>query len=313
LKLHHELPHPESAYALERAAHPLAVAIGFFDGFHLGHRSIIRELLRMRQPGERAAVVTFRDHPAAFLRPGQEPALIMTLDERINSFARAGVDEAFILRFDASLATLEPSTFLDETLVSRIGARAMVVGENFRFGAKRAGDIAFARSHLHERGLRFAAVPNQLDNGERVSSTRVRNAIDAGDLATTDRLLGSSFTVRGRVALGFGRGHDLGFPTANIDVPAEKMLPPDGVYATTGRHDGRDYRGLVSIGTNPTFAGAQRTVEAWLLDFSGSLYGEELALRDFRFIRAQQRFESVGALLQQMRADAATIRFPSFI
>jgi riboflavin kinase/FMN adenylyltransferase len=186
------------------------------------------------------------------------------------------------------------------------------VGENFRFGAKRAGDIAFAREHLGERGLRFVAVPNALDDGERISSTRIRGVVAAGDLATADRLLGASFTLRGRVALGFGRGHDLGFPTANIVVPTEKMVPPDGVYRITGRHDGRDYRGLVSIGTNPTFAGTTRTVEAWLLDFRGSLYGEELSLRDFRYVRAQARFANVEALLEQMRADAATVRFPSF-
>ncbi len=236
----------------------------------------------------------------------------MTLEERINSLARAGVDEAFVLRFDASLATLDPQAFLDDTLVGRIRARAMVVGENFRFGAKRAGDTAFARKHLHERGLRFVAVPNELDAGERVSSTRVRAAIAAADLANADRMLGAAYTVRGSVELGFGRGHDLGFPTANIAVPNDKLLPPDGIYGITARYDGRDYRGLVSIGTNPTFAGTQRTVEAWLLDFFGSLYGEELALRDFRFVRAQQRFDTVDGLLEQMRADAATVRFPSF-
>ncbi len=313
MKIYHQLPDREPAYAAERAAHPLVVAIGFFDGFHRGHRAIVRELLRVRQPGERAAVITFRDHPAAFLRPGQEPPLIMTLEERINSFARAGVDEAFVLPFDASLASLGPAAFLDEALVARIGARAMVVGENFRFGARRAGDAAFARTHLTERGLRFVAVANEDDDGERVSSTRVRAAIAQADLATADRLLGASYSVRGRVVLGYGRGHDLGFPTANIAAPPEKLLPPDGVYAVTGRHDGRDYRGLVSIGTNPTFGGSQRTVEAWLLDYWGSLYGEELALRDLRFVRAQQRFATVEELLEQMRADAATIRFPSFI
>ncbi len=308
MKIHHELP----SEPVTDGAHRLVVAIGFFDGFHRGHRAIIRELLKMRQPGERTAVVTFRDHPSTFLRPGQEPPLLMTLEERINSFARAGVDQTFLLRFDASIASLGPQAFLDETLVSRIGASGVVVGENFRFGAKRSGDIALARDHLAARGLRFAAVPNALDADERISSTRIRAAVAATDLETADRLLGTSYTVRGTVALGFGRGHDLGFPTANIVVPAQKMLPPDGVYRITARHDGRDYRGLVSIGTNPTFAGTQRTVEAWLLDYSGSLYGEEIALRDFRFVRGQQKFASVAALLAQMHADAATVRYPSF-
>ncbi|GAC1537781.1 MAG: bifunctional riboflavin kinase/FAD synthetase [Candidatus Velthaea sp.] len=304
MKIHHALP--------ERERRPLVVAIGFFDGFHLGHRAIVRELRAIRQPGERAAVLTFRNHPAAFLRPGTEPPLISTLEERVNAFAQAGIDEAFVLPFDATIAGLDPVAFLDDILIGGIGARAMVVGANFRFGAKRAGDVGFAKQHLAQRGVRFAAVDNALDHGERVSSTRVRAAIEAADFATADRLLGASYGVRGRVSLGFGRGHDLGFPTANIVVAPEKLLPPDGVYRILGRHDGRDYSGLVSIGTNPTFAGMERTVEAWLLDFNGSLYGEELALREFRFVRGQQRFETVDALVEQMRADAASVRFPSF-
>ncbi|HEY6235831.1 MAG TPA: riboflavin kinase, partial [Candidatus Elarobacter sp.] len=187
----------------------------------------------------------------------------------------------------------------------------MVVGANFRFGHKRAGDVAFATEHLRERGRTIVAVPNSVDDGERVSSTRIRAAVQAGELELADRLLGAPYTVRGSVAFGAGRGHDLGYPTANVVVPAHKLLPPDGVYRVTGRHDGRDYIGLVSIGTNPTFDGTARTVEAWLLDFNGALYGEELALRDFRFLRAQRRFDSVDELVAQMRDDASEVRFPT--
>jgi riboflavin kinase/FMN adenylyltransferase len=312
VKIHHQLPDLTEAYRAQRRAHPLVVAIGVFDGFHLGHKAIVREAVRARRPGERVAVLTFREHPTTFLRPGSEPPMICTLEERINAFANAGVDEAFVLPFDASIATLEPARFLDDTLIERIGARAMVVGENFRFGAKRAGDVAFAHGHLATRGLTCIGVPNTLVDGERVSSTRIRAAISSADLALADRLLGDSYTLRGTVTLGFGRGHDLGFPTANLAVPAHKLIPPDGVYRITARSDGRDYLGLVSIGTNPTFNGSARTVEAWLLDFNGSLYGQDVALREFRFVRAQQRFDSVDGLLEQMHADAATVRFPSF-
>ncbi len=304
MKVHHSLPEraPERAFV---------VAVGFFDGFHRGHRAIVRQALRERRAGERSAVLTFREHPAAFLRPGHEPPMIATLEERVNAFARAGIDEAFVLPFDASVASLTPGQFLDETLVARLGARAMVVGENFRFGHKRAGDVAFARAHLRERGGTVVAVPNTMDGGERVSSTRIRAAVQAGELDVADRLLGAPYTVRGAVAFGAGRGHDLGYPTANVVVPPQKLLPPDGVYRVTGRHDGRDYLGLVSIGTNPTFDGAARTVEAWLLDFNGGLYGEELALRDFRFLRAQRRFDSADELVAQMRDDASEVRFPT--
>jgi riboflavin kinase/FMN adenylyltransferase len=306
VKVHHVLPDrpPERAFV---------VAIGFFDGFHRGHRAIVREALRLRRAGERSAVLTFREHPAAFLRPGQEPPMIATLDERVNAFARAGIDDAYVLPFDAAIASLSPAQFLDDTLIARMNARAMVVGVNFRFGHKRAGDVAFARDHLRTREREIVAVPNTLDAGERVSSTRIRAAIQAGDLEGADRLLGAPYTVRGVVAFGAGRGHDLGYPTANVAVAPGKLLPPDGVYRITGRHDGRDYLGLVSIGTNPTFSGTARTVEAWLLDFNGALYGEELALRDFRFVREQRRFDSVDALIAQMREDAATVKFPTVV
>ncbi len=306
MKVHHALPEraPERSFV---------VAIGFFDGFHRGHRAIVREALRLRRAGERTAVLTFREHPSAFLRPGQEPPMIATLEERVNAFARAGIDEAFVLPFDAAIASLSPAQFLDETLIGRLSARAMVVGANFRFGHKRAGDVAFAREHLRERGREMVGVPNTLDGGERVSSTRIRAAIAAGDLETADRLLGVPYTVRGSVAFGAGRGHDLGYPTANVAVSPQKMLPPDGVYRVTGRHEGRDYLGLVSIGTNPTFDGAARTVEAWLLDFNGALYGEELALRNFRFVRAQRRFDSVDELVAQMHDDASTVKFPTVV
>jgi riboflavin kinase/FMN adenylyltransferase len=311
VKLHYVLPRDE-AYRAERTRHPLCVAIGVFDGYHLGHQAIVRRLLHERRAGERTAVITFGEHPARLLRPSDIPPQIATLSERINAFARAGVDEAFVLSFDAAFAALSPEAFLQDVVIDALGVRAMVVGENFRFGAKRAGDMDFARAYFGARGRTAVGVENALLDGERVSSTRVRAAIAAADMAQVDALLGGSYSVRGAVAFGAGRGHDLGFPTANITVAPEKMLPPDGVYAITGRHDGRDYPGLVSIGTNPTFDGRERTVEAWLLDFHGSLYGEELALRDFRFLREQRRFASVEELLVQIHADADAVPYPTF-
>lgn len=306
MKIHHVLPErpPER---------PRVVAIGFFDGFHRGHRAIIREALRLRRARERSAVLTFREHPSAFLRPGQEPPLIATLEERINAFARAGIDEAYVLPFDDAIASLSPQRFLDDVLVGRIGARAMVVGAGFRFGQKRVGDVSFAHAHFAERGRIAVGVAPEADEEGRISSTRIRAAIQRGDLETADRLLGAPYSLRGAVTFGEGRGHDLGFPTANVAVSARKLLPPDGVYRITARHDGRDYLGLVSIGTNPTFNGIGRTVEAWLLDFHGAMYGEELVLRDFRFVRPQKTFASAEELVAQMHEDAATVTFPTVV
>jgi riboflavin kinase/FMN adenylyltransferase len=306
LKIHHGLV-PSAA-----GARPLVLAIGFFDGLHRGHRALARALLRLRRPGYRAAVLTFRNHPASFLRPGFEPPLISTLEERIDLLASTGIDELYLSNFDAQIAHTDARIFLLQVLHQQLGVRALVVGENFRFGKSRAGDAAVAREVLGPLGIEVVAVPPLLDEDERISSTRVRGSIARGDFATANRLLGEPWTLRGRVVLGAGRGHDLGFPTANLAIPAEKMLPVDGVYAARARHDGRDHRALVSIGTNPTFDGRARSVEAWLVDFQRTIYGEELALRDLSFVREQRRFAGVDELLAQMHEDVSHVRFPTF-
>jgi riboflavin kinase/FMN adenylyltransferase len=303
VKIHHALA--------PRSGPPIVLAVGFFDGYHLGHREIIRALLRLRKPGYRAAVLTFRDHPARYLRPGDEPPLIMTTEERINALADAGVEELYLLTFDASFASLAPQVFIAEVLHATLGARGVVVGENFRYGKGRAGGVADAAAQLASLGVTFVAVPNVAYEGVRISSTRIREALVRGDVALADAMLALPYSIEGRVELGAGRGHDLGFPTANLAVPTEKLLPKDGVYAVTARYDGRDYRGLVSIGTNPTFDGRARTVEVWMLDFKRSIYGASLAIRDFRFVREQRRFASLEALREQMLADAATVGFPT--
>jgi riboflavin kinase/FMN adenylyltransferase len=219
----------------------------------------------------------------------------------------------YLLPFDERIARLSGEEFLEKMLVEHLKISALVFGENFRFGAGRSGDAALAGRVLGARGVTVSAVAPVLEGAERVSSTRVRAAIEGGDLARADALLGEAYTLRGRVALGEGRGHDLGFPTANLVVPSEKTLPKDGVYTIVGRYAGRDYPGLVSIGDKPTFGGGKKAIEAWLLDFQETVYGEEVSLRDFRFIREQRRFASVDELLVQMREDAAHVRFPSFI
>jgi len=291
---------------------PLVLAIGFFDGFHRGHREIVKALLRLRRPGYRAAVLTFRNHPATHLRPEHVPAPLTTLEERVNMLASTGIDELYLVPFDDRIASIEARVFLEDVLVERLAVRALVFGEDFRFGAKRGGDARLAATILRARDVTVHAVPPVLDRGEPVSSTRIRTALASGDFETVNRLLGESYALRGRVVLGQGRGHDLGFPTANLDVPQEKTLPRDGVYRAVARHDGRDYQALVSIGDNPTFGAGPKTVEAWLLDFDGSLYGRELALRDFHFIREQRTFASADELVVQMQEDATRVHFPVF-
>jgi riboflavin kinase/FMN adenylyltransferase len=290
---------------------PLVLAIGFFDGFHRGHRELARRTRRLRKPGWRCGVLTFSNHPATHLHPGMEPPLLCTPEERLRLFATAGFEECFFVTFDASVATLSPQAFLD-ILVRRLGVRGVVVGTTFRFGHKRAGDAATMEEYLGARDVTFVPVEHVSDGGERISSTRIRALVRAGNLAEADRLLGGvGYEIRGAVEIGAGRGHGLGFPTANVRVPA-KLLPKDGVYTAAALFDGRDYPALVSIGTNPQFDGAARTVEAWLRDFHSTIYGSELALRDFRYVREQRLFDGVGELVEQMHRDRQTIGYPSY-
>jgi len=300
-------------YALERTSQtPLVIAIGFFDGMHRGHQDIARQTLRLRKPGWRAAALTFSNHPASFLRPGKEPPLICTPEERIDLIARAGFDECFFVPFDERIASQQAVRFLRETLIGDLGVRGVVVGINFRFGHKRTGDTALMANIFGDAGVTFVPVANTPDEfGDRISSTRIRTCIEQGKLGEADEMLGHSYELRGRVELGAGRGHDLGFPTANIAVPS-KLLPKDGVYSATARYDGRDYASLVSIGTNPTFDGQHRTIEAWVRDFHETIYGREMALRDLRFVRDQQRFASVDDLLAKMNDDLGAVAYPSY-
>ncbi|MBV9332809.1 MAG: riboflavin biosynthesis protein RibF [Candidatus Eremiobacteraeota bacterium] len=303
MNVHHELT--------RESTRPLVLAIGFFDGFHRGHRELARRALRLRRPGWRCGLLTFENHPATHLRPGSEPDLLCTPQERLELFGRAGFEECFFVPFDERIATLSPDEFL-QLLLEHLHVAAVVVGTTFRFGHKRTGDVAVMTEFLERHGASAVAVSPVCDGGERISSTRIRTLVRDGELVRADELLGGTgYELRGPVEVGAGRGHALGFPTANLRVPG-KLLPKDGVYAATARYDGRDYAALVSIGSNPQFGGGERTVEAWLRDFQLTIYGRELALRDFRYLREQRLFAGVGELVKQMQCDLQAIGYPSY-
>ncbi|HET9029446.1 MAG TPA: riboflavin biosynthesis protein RibF [Candidatus Aquilonibacter sp.] len=302
MKIYHEL--------FRENERPLSLAIGFFDGMHRGHQEIARAAFRMRKPGWRSGVLTFANHPATHLRPGSEPPMLTTNDERIDWFGKMGFEECFFVPFDDAVALMPAQAFL-EKLVDALGVRAVAVGDTFRFGHKRGGDTALMREVFATRDVACSAVPAVLDDGERISSTRIRSLVGDGKLDLADHLLGHAYELRGEVELGFGRGHDLGFPTANLRAPA-KLLPKDGVYSAVARHDGRDYAALVSIGTNPQFDGSKRTIEVWMRDFHETIYGHQLALRDLRYVREQRVFASVDELIVQMRTDLAAVAYPVY-
>ena len=266
------------------------VAVGTFDGVHLGH---LRVIDAARAAGLRTAVVTFDPHPRAVL--GNDVELLTTLERRLELFAAAGVDDVVVLEFDAALAHLEATEFA-ELILRGMGAEIVAAGETFRFGHDRQGDLTMLESL--EFDVRRVPVLGS------VSSSRIRELLHAGEPHGAARLLGRPAEVEGIVVHGDGRGRELGFPTANLDVPPGLLIPPDGVYAGWTR----DRLAAISVGTNPQFDGVDRRVEAHLLDFDDDLYDQRLVVEIWSWLRGQMRFESVEALVEHIAADVAQAR-----
>lgn len=286
------------------------VSIGFFDGVHRGHQSIIRRAVRQAQHAAlRSVVVTFDRHPMEVVQPGSQPQLLMTLGRRARTIAAVGVDLVVVLPFDDELRHRSPEEFVQHVLGSPLSARRVVVGSNFRFGHKAAGDVALLDELGARHGFSTEGVTLLQIDGVVVSSTQVRRLLEAGDVAVAARMLGRPHTVDGVVVRGDRRGLTLGFPTANLQVSRRVQIPATGVYAGACHlPDGREVAAVTNIGTNPTFGGQQLRVEAHLLDFGEDVYGVEAAI-DFRHrIRAEQRFDGPAALVEQIHADVRRAR-----
>jgi riboflavin kinase/FMN adenylyltransferase len=292
-----------------------AVTIGFFDGVHLGHQVVIGEVRRLAaELGARSAVVTFDRHPASVVRPESAPKLLTTLDQRLELLAATGVDYAVVVHFDEDRSLESAEDFVRHELVDCLGARAVVVGADFHFGHGRKGDVALLERMGAEHGFEvdgIELVASGAEGARSVSSTAIRAALADGDVADANRMLGRPHEVRGVVQPGDQRGRELGFPTANVAVPDELLLPADGIYAGWYvRPDGTALPTAISLGRRPTFYEAQpySLLEAHVLDFAGDLYGEEAAVRFVARLRGEERFESVEALVEQIGRDVARAR-----
>ncbi len=286
----------------------LLLTIGVFDGVHIGHRAVLARLTSQRKAGLIAGALTFEGHPQEFLEPGAAPKYITTVDEKVNLLDACGLDVLFLLPFDERIQSLSAEKFLRDVLLTRLRTRMLVVGDRWRFGRGRAGDGALAQRILNAANCGFEAAPLLERDGEKVSSSRIRALIGRHAFSEAEALLGSAYRLSGLVKPGEGRGHRLGFPTANLEVPHRKLLPGSGVYAAVARHDGRDWAAAVSVGDKPTFGGTQMLIEAHLLGFAASIYGEQLSLRDWRFLRQQQRYDSAADLRAQIERDVAQTR-----
>jgi riboflavin kinase/FMN adenylyltransferase len=279
-----------------------AVAVGTFDGVHLGHRRVIASAVETaRARGLPATVVTFEPHPLKVLTPDDPPLLLATEPIKRDLIAGLGVDELVVLRFDDQLARMSPERFRDDVLVDRLAARHVSVGENFRFGHQARGDAAL----LRERGdLDVAVVPLFERLGEPVSSSRIRRRIGEGRISEANELLGSPFQLEGTVVKGAARGRTLGIPTANLAPSPDALLPAGGVYAGTAL----GHPAAINVGVRPTFeSDGTLLVEAYLVNFDGDLYDSTLRLQFLERLRDEESFASAEELVEQMRRDVERV------
>ena len=288
---------------------PCAVTIGVFDGVHRGHRELISRAVELAAKRELPCVLmTFDPHPSEVVRPGSHPAQLTTLQRRAELVEELGVDVFCVLPFTPELSRMPADVFVHELLVEQLHVAAVVVGENFTFGKGAAGDVTLLRTLGNRFG--FTAEGESLLTEDHLvySSTYIRACIDAGDVVAAEHALGRPHRLEGIVVRGDGRGRDLGFPTANLSTPKFAAVPADGVYACRFIQGGKVRDAAVSVGTNPTFSGRERRVEAFVLDVNEDFYGQRVALDFVARLRGQLKFDSSDDLVVQMREDVEQAR-----
>jgi riboflavin kinase/FMN adenylyltransferase len=289
-------------------APPSVVAQGTFDGVHLGHQAVIRTAVqRARRLDAQPVAVTFDPNPLAVLRPSEAPTELLPVDERLERIAELGLEVCLVIPFTAQFAEVDAEAYVKDVLLSLLRAREIVVGFNHAFGRGARGTPELLARTAGAAGVRVHVVPPFQVNGHAVSSTSIREALRQGDVRQAASLLGRAYTLRGVVARGAARGRTLGFPTANLVAPPGLSVA-DGVYAARAHWDRESAAAVVNVGVRPTFDGATRLVEAYLLDASPDLYGRRLTLAFLDRIRGERRFESPEALRAQIAEDVVTAR-----
>ncbi|HEX5257506.1 MAG TPA: bifunctional riboflavin kinase/FAD synthetase [Sphingomicrobium sp.] len=285
------------------------VALGNFDGFHLGHQAVVsRAVARAFHERRPAIVATFDPHPVKFFRPDVPPFRLTSLDQREALFDHAGADAMLVFEFGERLRSTTAEDFVGKLLAQEIGAAGVVTGDDFGFGKGRAGNVELLRRLGPAHGIAAEAVAPVLIDGVRVSSGRVREALEAGDTATTTHFLSRDYAIRGVVQDGDKRGRELGYPTANLDL-GDYQRPKYGIYAVrVTLDDGSEHPGVASVGVRPTFDPPRELLEAHLFGFSGDLYGRTVEVALHAFIREERKFDSVDALVAEMKADEAQAR-----
>lgn len=286
------------------------VAIGTFDGVHVGHQAIIRTAVEDGRTHNRPTLVfTFDRHPQELLAPERAPGCLTTPEQRNRLIEALEADGLVVARFDRSLSELSPDAFVERVLKGLLGAQSVVVGEGFAFGKARAGTIAFLQQAQERYGFTLHALAPISVGGDAASSTRARQALQEGDIAGAEAILGHPYLLAGVVVTGKRLGRTIGYPTANLQLLVRQVVPADGIYAVMAHfEDGRQIGGACSIGERPTVPGAGRSIETYLFDFYEDIYGCRIALRFLARLRAEARFDSLEALQEQIAADVRQAR-----
>jgi riboflavin kinase / FMN adenylyltransferase len=299
-----EPPRPP-AYPLPRLSNGATATVGSFDGVHLGHQAVLREIdRRAREAGRASVLVTVDPHPLEVVNPDAAPLLLTTGPERLEILAQSPLDYVVILRFDRRLAGLTPEGFVREVLLGRCAVRELVIGHDHGFGRGRSGDVDTLRTLGDRLGFAVDVVDPVDFGGQPVSSSRIRRAVTGGDLTSAAAMLGRPYGVVGRVGQGERRGRLFGVPTINLsELSPRKLLPPDGVYAVRVEWRGGSAGGMMNQGPRPTFQDGRRVLEAHIFDFDGDLYGEWVRIEWVERLRDIERFGSVEQLQRQLERD----------
>jgi len=284
------------------------LTLGNFDGVHLGHQAIFKQVVAWAfNIGGSSVVFTFEPHPLKVLAPHRSPKLLSTFREKMEQIEAAGMDAVICARFTPEFASQNPEDFVREVLVDKIGAKAIFIGHDYTFGKNRQGDIPFLRAAGARYGFEVHVVDPVKVEGITVSSTKIRKLIMDGEVCLASKLLGRPYSIEGTVIPGHSRGRDIGFPTANITTPNE-LPPKEGVYAVTVEVEGKLYKGAANIGANPTFGDETPSYETHILDFSDDLYGKFLKMKFIKRVRDEVKFKSVEELVERIKKDVEIVR-----
>jgi len=285
------------------------VTIGMYDGVHRGHQHLLEATVRRAHAaGISSVAVTFDPHPSEVVRPGSHPPILTSVNRKAELLAELGLDALCVIPFTADFSRLRPDEFVHSALVAHLHAAAVVVGENFRFGHRAQGTVDTLRELGERFGFQTESVGILRAGDVPLSSTYIRACVAAGDMSAAEAALGRHHRVEGIVVRGERRGRELGYPTANVESPVHTAIPADGVYAGWLIRDGKPLPAAISVGTNPTFSGVLRRVEAFVLDFSDDLYGEHVAVEFVSRLRGMERFDKVEDLIAAMDGDIARTR-----